>query len=182
MDKPPTRQGPTAGPNPRIGTTRSRATKNSARTSRQRSALWKTKPATTEFLKTKSLEMSDSWSEIEIDSNFKITRQDAGIKPGATKTTARIPRQKRGPETCASGPVCNQELACGRCCFLFDWGADQIAPLSPRAIVIFHVVVAQKIFQDEPGVRTAFADAAVGNHFVLSRYALAFIKRFQRFG
>src|SRR5580704_1836774 len=74
MDKPPTRQGRTAGQNPRIGTTRSRATKNNARKSRRRSALWKTKPATTEFLKTHCLNLA---LVRPILFRFKIERPDA---------------------------------------------------------------------------------------------------------
>src|SRR5213075_2706500 len=45
----------------------------------------------------------------------------------------------------------------------FDRRADQVPPLRPRPVVILHVVDAQQVFQHEPGVAGALADAAVGD-------------------
>ena len=50
--------------------------------------------------------------------------------------------------------------------FFFDWRAHQVAPLGPRTVVVLHVFKTEQIFQDEPGVRAAFADAAIGDHFL----------------
>src|ERR1700737_785726 len=49
-----------------------------------------------------------------------------------------------------------------------DRRANQVAPLRPRAVVILHVIVAEQIFQHEPCMRAALADAAIGDHFVIA--------------
>src|ERR1051326_2694473 len=45
----------------------------------------------------------------------------------------------------------------------FDRSGNDVAVLGPAAVVILHVVDAEKVFQDEPGVAGAFADPAVGH-------------------
>src|SRR5437879_8357527 len=42
-----------------------------------------------------------------------------------------------------------------------------------------HAIVTEQILQDEPSVRTAFADAAVGNDFVFPAYAFGSVKLLQ---
>src|SRR3954468_8596056 len=46
---------------------------------------------------------------------------------------------------------------------LLDRHVDEVAPLGPRAVVVLDVVAAQELVQDEPAVRRALADAAVGD-------------------
>src|SRR3970040_2985121 len=41
--------------------------------------------------------------------------------------------------------------------------ADHAAPLRPGAVVVADLRVAEQVLQDEPGVRGALADAAVGD-------------------
>src|SRR6202041_1256873 len=67
----------------------------------------------------------------------------------------------------------------GRGAFFFDGGADEIAPFGPRTIVVLHVVITQQILEHEPGVGTAFADAAVGDDGVLAIDSLAIVERFE---
>src|SRR5438876_12220875 len=59
---------------------------------------------------------------------------------------------------------------------LLDGRAHQRAPLRPRPIVVAHVLVAEEVRQDEPGVGGALADAAVGDHVFVRRYALALVE------
>ena len=47
---------------------------------------------------------------------------------------------------------------------LLDRDVDQVAPLGPGAVVVLDVVLAEQLVQDEPGVRGALADPAVGDH------------------
>ena len=47
-----------------------------------------------------------------------------------------------------------------------DGRSYQVAPLGPRAVVVANVLVAEQILQDKPGMRTALADAAIGDGFV----------------
>ena len=44
-----------------------------------------------------------------------------------------------------------------------DRGADEVAPLGPRAVVVFHVAHAEQVLQHEPRVAAALADAAVAH-------------------
>src|SRR4051794_32104448 len=46
---------------------------------------------------------------------------------------------------------------------LLDRDADERAVLGPRAVVVLHVVLAEQLAQDEPGVARALADPAVGD-------------------
>src|ERR1700687_346456 len=63
--------------------------------------------------------------------------------------------------------------------FVDDGGADEVAPLGPGAIVVAHLVEAQEILEDEPSVRAALADAAVGDDFVFAGNALGFVEFLQ---
>src|SRR5437868_7594752 len=59
--------------------------------------------------------------------------------------------------------------ACGGSRFyrrIRDWSTDQIAPFGPRTVVIAHIFEPEQILQHEPGVRTALANAAIGDDFV----------------
>src|SRR6266850_533725 len=60
--------------------------------------------------------------------------------------------------------------------FVDDGGPDEVTPLGPRAVVVAHVVVAEQILQNEPGMRAAFPDAAVGDDLVGSGDALGLIE------
>src|SRR5229473_4232883 len=64
-------------------------------------------------------------------------------------------------------------------CFVDDGGADEVAPFGPRAVVVADPAEAQQILEDEPGVRAALADAAVGDDFVFSGNALGLVEFFQ---
>src|SRR5207247_2055168 len=55
---------------------------------------------------------------------------------------------------------------------LFDGGGDDVAVFGPTAVVVFHVVEAEQIFEHEPGVAGALADAAIGNGVFLGVHAL----------
>src|SRR5271170_4566122 len=66
--------------------------------------------------------------------------------------------------------------------FFLNRRADQIPPLRPRSVVILHPVVTQQILQHEPGMRTALADAAIGDHFIVARDSLALIELLQGVG
>src|SRR5882762_1391395 len=63
--------------------------------------------------------------------------------------------------------------------FVDDGGADEVAPFGPGAVVVADLVEAQQILEYEPGVRTAFADAAVGDDFVFAGNSLGLVKFFQ---
>ena len=54
-----------------------------------------------------------------------------------------------------------------------DRRADERAVLGPRPVVVAHVAVAEDLGQHEPGVAGALADAAVGDHVLVRRDALA---------
>src|ERR1700733_3949174 len=145
-----------AAQSPTIGATNSRDIKSNATISIPRSPLFTTKLVTTESPRT-----------------------------NCRKNCGRILCKKKQPRSFSSGAGLQinrkAELSRGSGCFLFDWRTDQVAPFGPRTVVIFHAVVAQEIFQNEPGVRTALANPAVRDHFILSCYAFAFVKRLQRF-
>src|SRR3990172_11453836 len=49
--------------------------------------------------------------------------------------------------------------------------ADHAAPLRPGAVVVEDLRVAEQVLQDEPGVRGALADAAVGDGRLVLRDA-----------
>src|SRR6185437_8724966 len=66
--------------------------------------------------------------------------------------------------------------------FLLDGGADQVAPFGPRTVVVLHVVIAQQIFQHEPGVGAALSDAAVGDYFAVAVHAFAAVELLQGLG
>src|SRR5271156_3017803 len=79
----------------------------------------------------------------------------------------RFRSKRRGRSQSRDGdlPLQTAALMRGDGDFFLDRGADEIAPLGPGTVVILHVAEAQQILQHEPGVRAAFADAAVGDHF-----------------
>src|SRR6266542_3743957 len=58
---------------------------------------------------------------------------------------------------------------------LLDRDVHEVAPLRPRAVVVLDVVDAEQLVQHEPGVRRAFADAAVGDDRLV-REALAVVE------
>ena len=64
----------------------------------------------------------------------------------------------------------------------FDRDVDEVAPLGPRAVVVLDVGVAEQLAEDEPGVRAALADAAVGEHLLLGRDALRAVELAQLVG
>src|SRR5580692_4492068 len=113
------------------------ARKSSARTLRQRSARCRTKHGAT------------ACRRIKFRSRHRRSR-----------------KQKAGPDL-AAGTRLYKLLGLVRGCggFFFDRGANEVAPLGPGTVVILHVAKAEQILQHEPGVRAAFADAAVGDHF-----------------
>src|SRR5688500_20219252 len=57
-----------------------------------------------------------------------------------------------------------------------DGCADQISPLSPGAVVVPHLGHPQKVFQHEPGVAGALADAAISHGLFIQGHPLAFIE------
>src|SRR3990172_2133494 len=64
----------------------------------------------------------------------------------------------------SSMPVLARALALDRL-------ADHAAPLRPGAVVVADLRVAEQVLQDEPGVRGALADAAVGDGRLVLRHA-----------
>src|SRR3990172_4400945 len=62
----------------------------------------------------------------------------------------------------SSMPVLARALALDRL-------ADHAAPLRPGAVVVADLRVAEQVLQDEPGVRGALADAAVGDGWLVLR-------------
>src|SRR5882724_978743 len=69
--------------------------------------------------------------------------------------------------------------ACGGSRFyrrIRDRRTDQIAPLGPRTVVIAHIFEPEQILQHEPGVRTALANAAIGDHFVAAVNSLSTVE------
>src|SRR6266568_91219 len=71
------------------------------------------------------------------------------------------------------------QLGLGSARFVDDGSADEVAPFGPRAVVIANLAEAQQILEDKPGVRTALADAAVGDDFVFAVDALGLVEFFQ---
>src|SRR6478752_8654895 len=57
--------------------------------------------------------------------------------------------------------------------------ADEIAPLSPRTVVVLHVLESEEILQDEPRDARTLPDAAVRNHGRVSGHALAAVQRLE---
>src|SRR5260370_42638918 len=94
----------------------------------------------------------------------------------------RVPKTrlyKTGPErkpALAGGGSC---LGLRRAGFVDDGGADEVAPLGPRAVVVADIAETQQIFQHEPGVRATFADSAVGDHCIFAVDALGLLELFQ---
>src|SRR3954471_3761228 len=87
------------------------------------------------------------------------------------RAAARPPSAKRLPE---AGPRLRGVL--------LDRHVDEVAPLRPRAVVVAHVVLAEQLVQDEPRVRRALADAAVGDDRLATQDALAAIEVAQLVG
>ncbi len=71
-------------------------------------------------------------------------------------------------------------LTCSLDRSLFNRCSDQITPLSPRAVIVLHVLIAKQVFQSEPAMRTTFADTAVGDDFAVSIDTIPLIKLLQR--
>src|SRR6266852_5138926 len=71
------------------------------------------------------------------------------------------------------------KLRAGGAGFVDDGGADEVAPFGPGAVVIADLAEAQQILEDEPGVRAALTDAAIGDDFVLAGDALGLVESFQ---
>src|SRR5260370_4892611 len=101
------------------------------------------------------------------------------VKPGeseaspvhfsALQTYAACRSSRSKPATTRTGLAGGGgQLGLGSAGFVDNGGTDQVAPLGPRAVVVANLAEAQQILEAEPGVRTALASAAVGDHFVLS--------------
>src|SRR5260370_2639251 len=74
---------------------------------------------------------------------------------------------------------CGYALGLSSAGFVDDWRADKVAPFGPGAVVVADLAEAEQILEDEPGVRAALADAAVGDDFVFSGNALGLVEFFQ---
>src|SRR3954470_19885709 len=81
------------------------------------------------------------------------------------RAAARPPSAKRLPE---AGPRLRGVL--------LDRHVDEVAPLRPRAVVVAHVALAEELVEDEPRVRRALADAAVGDDRIAAEDALAAVE------
>src|SRR5215472_11608252 len=67
----------------------------------------------------------------------------------------------------------------GRCSPSFPLGdrsVYQIAPFGPTAVVVAHLLEAQQVFEHEPGMGTALADAAVSYGFPFRFHALGAVE------
>src|SRR6266446_2253408 len=49
---------------------------------------------------------------------------------------------------------------------------DHASPFGPGSVVVSDLVVAEQVFEDEPGVRRALTDAAIGDYFFFRRHSL----------
>src|SRR6202521_5286 len=86
-------------------------------------------------------------------------------------------RPYKGQRRCLAG--CGCQLGLARASFVDDGSADEVAPFGPGAVVVADLVEAEQILQNEPGVRAALADAAVGDDFVLAGDAFGLVEIFQ---
>src|SRR6267143_2833970 len=60
-----------------------------------------------------------------------------------------------------------------------DRRPDQASPLGPGPVVIAYVRVSEQVLQDEPRVRRALANPAVGDHLLVRRDAFAAVELLQ---
>src|SRR6267378_5418159 len=74
---------------------------------------------------------------------------------------------------------CRHALGLSSAALVDDGRADKVAPFGPGAVVVADLAEAEQILEDEPGVRAALADAAVGDDFVFAGNALGFVEFFQ---
>src|SRR5712664_4289607 len=74
---------------------------------------------------------------------------------------------------------CRYALGLSSAALVDDGRADKVAPFGPGAVVVADLAEAEQILEDEPGVRAALADAAVGDDFVFSGNALGLVEFFQ---
>src|SRR3989442_5676846 len=90
-----------------------------------------------------------------------------------------------GASACGGRPVqitAATRLGCSSGRFFLDRRADQITPLGPRAIVVAHLWVTEKVLQHEPGEGTTFTDTAIGDHLVLAADPFAGVELLERIG
>src|SRR5690606_7480942 len=85
--------------------------------------------------------------------SFRL-RKGVPVRFGTAGARSPLGGTKRGP----SGPLLLR---------IFDRHADHAAPLGPGTVVVAHVRKAQKLPQDEPAVRGALADPAVGDDLLV---------------
>src|SRR5580692_4772986 len=64
--------------------------------------------------------------------------------------------------------------------FLLDWRANQVSPFCPRSVVVAHVLDAHEVLEDEPGVRAALTDPAVGDDLAVAADAFCAVQLFER--
>ena len=91
----------------------------------------------------------------------------------------------RNADSLVKGHIYRFALVGGGCSFnpsLSDWRTDEVSPFGPRAVVVLHIAIADEVFQNEPSMRAAFANAAIGDHFICARDALGLVKLFQSIG
>src|SRR6185503_3204690 len=72
----------------------------------------------------------------------------------------------------SSGRSCGGGALLNRC-------TNQVAPLSPRAVVVLHIFVAEQIFQNKPGMTGSFSNAAISNDGLGARDAFVLIQRLE---
>src|SRR5437667_1537017 len=82
----------------------------------------------------------------------------------STVTHVRAPRRKSAlrpvifiPHGVQSPPLFNWPSP------LLDGGGDDVAVFGPTAVVVLHIVKAEEIFEDKPGMAGALPDAAISN-------------------
>src|SRR5437899_1647191 len=85
--------------------------------------------------------------------------------------------EQKLPPLCSAS--CGDRLLLTGASFVDDGRTDEVAPFGPRTVVVTNVTVAQEILQDEPGVRTALTDAAVGDDLVLAGNAFRLVELLQ---
>src|ERR1700734_358237 len=91
--------------------------------------------------------------------NSAATLRRRSVRCRTKRGATACPRIKSRSEEAAGPGLATRTRLCklralvrGGGDFLFDGGADQIAPLGPGTVVILHVAETQQILQHEPGV------------------------------
>src|SRR5919112_2628947 len=86
----------------------------------------------------------------------------SGLPPGTTTSALSRAPLWRGLSKCSTSNAMRllRSRAVNPSLALYG-GADQVAPLGPRAVVVAHVVVAEEVGENEPGVRGALPDPEV---------------------